>query len=196
MSTTARILRYAVLALLALAAVGAGLFGAGSAFTDLPPVTAALLTLAWVVPLVGLSVLAWHRPDEMVLWLALAVLLVLTFGRVEPFLDLVPESFGPVVAMATVAVLVPLGVLGVHRALPAGLLLATLGLVPVLGMVVGLARGGHAGELGHALPRWVGTPGGLLAVLALVAGAVLLLAAALVRERLVPHAGARTRPAA
>ena len=96
MGTTARILRYAVLALLALAAVGAGLFGAGSAFTDLPPVTAALLTLAWVVPLVGLSVLAWHRPDEMVLWLALAVLLVLTFGRVEPFLDLVTESFGPV----------------------------------------------------------------------------------------------------
>ena len=118
-----------------------GLFVAGETFADPGGWAAVGLVLAWVVPLALLSVLAWRRPA-----LAQPVLLALVVVVVAycAWSVLGPQAYrdfrnqrGPIDAIAVLVVSVALGVLGVRRARPAGLMLLATSLLPMALMALG-----------------------------------------------------------
>jgi hypothetical protein len=93
-------------------------------------------TAAWLVPMAGLSVLAWQQPAWGVRALtvvAVAVLAALGWAASDPSAwQAIEETRGPLGAVLTFLVIVPAAVLGWRRARPAGLILLAMSVLPVL----------------------------------------------------------------
>lgn len=160
----ARVLRVAAVGLGCALGALAGAFAAGEALDDPGGLAGVGLVALWLVPLAALVALAARRPAaaERVLvalvgaLLALAVLRTLAPGLVHD----VEDAHGPVRAIALLALVPALAVLGRTRPLHAGGLLLAAALVP-------LALGGGAALGAVALPAALV---GLLLVLAGLAG--------------------------
>jgi hypothetical protein len=184
MKLASRILGYLAFAVMTVYAVLAGGFILGETFIDTGALTGVGVSLLWAVPLVGLSVLAARRPDTAAEVLVVLTGLVAVFALANAVLGLVPGDVGPVAAIMVFTLGVALGFLGLHRALPAGLL-----------MLAAVAAQLAATVLAHAM-HGIGVgpgPGAMLTtssrsvVLPLVAvGLLYLLAAAVGREPLHP----------
>jgi len=120
----ARGLRVIAVTLVALFGVSAGLFIAGETFLAPGGGEAVLLTAAWAAPLVVLSVIALVRPglSSRLLPIVLAVAAASTI--VDSLAHVIDRDvWGPVGSIAMFAVIIPCGLLGVHRAAEAGWLL-------------------------------------------------------------------------
>jgi hypothetical protein len=122
-----------------------GAFIAGETVADPGGLAAVGLIGAWLVPLVGLGLLARLNPDLAVQVLRGCVGVVLA---VSLWYAAAPDAWrdfeddhGPVRAIATFALAAVLGLLGLWRTREAGLLLLVLGLGPVLLAEVGGGRG-------------------------------------------------------
>jgi hypothetical protein len=135
-----RFLRRAGLVLMAVFTAIGALWIAAEAFADPGGWQAAVMTAAWLVPMVGLSIVAWYR-DE----LAAVALEVLTTAAIAVNLwaTVDPDSWrsfedsrGPVRAIASFALAAPIAVLGRRRPLPAGVLLVALAVLPMAMSVV------------------------------------------------------------
>ena len=130
------VLRRAGFWLLALFSFFIGAFIIGEAFTDPGGWKAAGLVAAWAVPLAGLATLAWFRPG----W-AGYVLAILTAGviGVSVWFAVDSESVrslenhnGPVRVVLTFVLVAAVAVLGLKRTAVAGVLLLTVGVIPVV----------------------------------------------------------------
>jgi len=138
----ARFLQRSGLVLMAVFTTVGALWIAGEAFADPGGWQAVGLTAAWLVPLVGLSIVAWYRDA----WatVALSVLTTAAIG-LNIWVTADPElwrSFendhGPVRAITSFALAAPLAVLGRRRPWQSGVLLLALAVLP---MVMSATRG-------------------------------------------------------
>lgn len=174
MTGTSSLLRRIGLVLAALFSVGGILFGLGYAFADLPLATALLITAAIVVPLVGLTVLAWHRRELAPKVLTVAVGLFAAYATLAMFVDVVE---GPDVALIALVLALPVAVMGQRHALWSGALLLVLSAAPLLEVtarMVGEPTDGRPG-MGDLLGGSTGAvvvPTAVLGVIFLVAGAL------------------------
>lgn len=147
----------------------AGLIVAGETLTDPGGWTGIGLTVLWLVPTIGLAVLAFYRPDTAIPVLALATLLPVGYGA-WTLVDYEgargwEDQTGPVSLVFLLMIAVPLTVEGLSRPIPAGLLMVGVILVPpVLSMI------GAGSEWGLALSI------GVVTVPVLVGGVLYLLA--------------------
>jgi hypothetical protein len=159
----------------------AGLMVAGYTLSDPGGWTGVGLTALWVVPTLGLVVLAFYRPDTAIPVLALASLVPIAFG-VWTLLDYDgargwEDQNGPVGLVFVLAIGLPLAVEGLSRPTPAGLLMVGITVVPlVLSMI------GAGSAWGQALSI------GLLAAPVVISG-VLYLLAGRSRTRTDAHSG-------
>jgi hypothetical protein len=119
----------------------AGLFIAGETFGDPGGGEAALLVISWVIPLAGLSLLAWSRPRVAAPVLVAVVLVGLAFSAWDGlgnhdhhggFL-----SNGPIATIALFAAAVAVGVLGWHRPALAAALLLAIAVLPTVFLTIG-----------------------------------------------------------
>ena len=143
-STTARalVLRRAGVGLLVTVAGLSAVFGIGEVLADPGGWRAVALLAAWVVPLGACCAVAWWRPGQAV-WLLVALTgVVLTWDLwvvVDPAMwRRVEEGSGPVHGIATLALVVAVGVLGLQRSRAAGVLLVFLGVGSVISAVGGV----------------------------------------------------------
>ena len=171
-----RLLRRLALGLtLGYAALGA-VFVAGETFTDPGGWPAVGMVAAWAVPLAGLGVAAWYRPAASTKVLAaataLALLLSLWFAVAPQAWRSFEDHTGPVRALVTFVIAVPLGLLGRDRPVPAGVLLLVLGLGPAV--LAGIAGG---------VPLSASSSTGAASVPALVVGGLYLVSALVSRIR-------------
>lgn len=180
MKSTPRILRYAAFAVLALVGLIGGVFAAGYAFADLGTLLALGLTAAWVVPLVAMSVAALRWPEASAPWLTVLTLAMVLLVPLARRFHLVPESAGPVLTMAMLALAVPLAFLGLRMAATAGTLLLVLAATQLVGTMIGYLRS-PAGEvpLGHLFSG----SSGVIILPMLVAGLLFLAAGLAAHER-------------
>jgi hypothetical protein len=124
-----------------------GLFVVAESFADPGGWRAAGLTALWLLPMVSLSVLTWYRPD----W-ATVPLAILTAGTIalaiwfaadpdgwREFTD--QTGTGPVRALVTFAITLPIGLLGWRKPLTGGVMLLVLGLAPVTVSLIGSGFG-------------------------------------------------------
>lgn len=120
----ARVLRTIAVTLVALVGIVASLFIGGEAFTDPGGWKAVLLITAWALPLVVLSVMALLWPDLSSKVLPVVLAVVAGWVIVDSLARMIDrDTWGPVGTIAMFAVLIPCGLLGVHRAAEAGWLL-------------------------------------------------------------------------
>jgi hypothetical protein len=178
----ARVLRTLAVTLVALFGIVAGLFIAGETSIDPGGREAALLITAWAVPLVGLSVLAlgWPGLGAKVLALVLAVLAGwLVVDSLAHVID--RDAWGPVGSISMFAVLIPCGLLGVHRAATAGWLLLAGAAAQFVATVASMDRAG-----GQSVWSALGGSTGVLVLPFLVMAVLFLAAAAATRTRTFP----------
>jgi hypothetical protein len=147
----------------------AGLMVAGYTLTDPGGWTGLALTAAWLVPMLGLSVLAFYRPDAATPVLAAAALLPLGFG-VWTLVDYAgardwEDQSGPVSLVFILMVALPLAVEGLSRPTPAGWMLIGITVVPLVLAVIGAGS-----EWGRALSI------GLLSAPVLIGGVLYVIA--------------------
>jgi hypothetical protein len=142
------------------------------------------MVAAWAVPLAGLGAAAWYRPGAATTVLAaataLALLLSLWFAVAPQAWRSFEDHTGPVRALVTFVIAVPLGLLGRDRPVPAGVLLLVLGLGPAV--LAGTAGG---------VPPSASSSTGAASVPALAVGGLYLLSALVSRTR--PPAGPADR---
>lgn len=152
------------------------LFVAGEVLTDPGGWKGVALVASWGVPMVALVVLALLRPEiaSRVLPWALAVVGVLALVDAATG---VLEHGGPVSTIAMFAVVIPCGLLGLHKAGEAGLLTLGAAALQLLAVVVQHAR--RADDSGPSLAHALGGSSGVLVVPLLVCAALLLVTAAL-----------------
>jgi hypothetical protein len=145
-----KVLRGVVLGVGALVAVMGGAFLIAETVGD-PDRSAAIIVVAvWAVVTVAFSAWALRRPVPASPALSVVGALVAVFVVLDAALGVVPDTAGPVGAIAVFAVAVPLGCLAVHRPVQAGVLLVLVGAV----------------SLNAALWTRSGSPGGSLGVVA------------------------------
>lgn len=139
------ILRRIGLVLMLLWGTLASLFISGYAFEDLPLGRAIVQTAIWVGPMLALLVVGWRAPERIAVRLLAAAVAIVGVGWAANLVD--PEwwgalfdAYGPVLAVAGIAVTVPLAALGQRRPLLAGGLLLVAAALPVIG-VGGLVGG-------------------------------------------------------
>jgi hypothetical protein len=141
----ARFLQRSGLVLMAVFTIVGALWIAAEAFDDPGGWQAAGMTAAWLVPLIGLSLVAWYRDA----W-ATVVLTVLTTSAIGLNVWVIadPEwwrSFendhGPVRAITSFALAAPVAVHGRTRPLPSGVLLLALAVLPMVMSAVGGVAG-------------------------------------------------------
>ncbi len=131
----ARFLRRTGLTFISATTLFIGPFVAGETLADPGGWKAAGLVALWLVPLAGLSVLAWYRPGWATIPLAgltagtiaLAVWFAADPGGWRAFED----HTGPVRALVSFAITLPIGLLGWRKPVTGGVLLLVLGIVPV-----------------------------------------------------------------
>ena len=151
--TGSRLVRSLALGFACLVTVMGSAFIAGEAMDDPGGLEGVGLVLLWAVPLAGLALLAWRRPER-----AVIVLEVLTAAviAVAVAFAVAPSSWwsfenghGPVRAIGVFALMLPIAVLGWRRPRPAGWMLLTIGVVP---MVVSATPQGSGSMRAVALP--------------------------------------------
>ncbi len=183
MSRVGTVIKYVAFTVVALVGLFGGMFVAGNAFMDPGGWPAVAMTALWVLPMAGLIVLAFRRPitaSRILVWVTAAVVL---FSLVDAALGIVPrDDWGPVAAIAVFALLLPLGVLGLHQARRAGLLMVVAGLAQLVATMIATA----VHDDGGPTVRLSGSSGVVVLPL-LIVGALFLLAGALERES--PRAG-------
>jgi hypothetical protein len=194
MEATARMLRWVGCGLMVLFGLLVALLVGGEAFAENDGLAAVPLTLLGLAPTVAGCVLAVRSPGAAAPALGAATAVVV-LGWAVFAADPSPWHRGAVLPVATVAVAVSAGTLGLRRPLVAGCLLLVLGLLPHLALlraVRGLGDGnGHASVLAAS--------SGLGATPAVFAGLLLLAAAGLAALRRTPRAapaGSSARPPA
>lgn len=186
-SMFARVLRIVAVGLVALFGTVAGLFIAGETFADPGGWEAVVLTAAWAVPLIALSVLAlvWPGPSSRVL--PIVVALAAGWVVVDALAHVIDRDvWGPVGAVSMFAVLVPCGLLGVHRAAEAGWLLLAGAAAQFVATVASMDRAG-----GQSLWSAFGGSTGVTVLPFLALAAVFLAVAA--AERWTGHADGGTQ---
>lgn len=184
---SARVLRIVALTSVALFGVVAGLFVAGETFIDPGGWEAAVLTAAWALPSIALGIMALLRPGPSATILALLLALVAGWVVVDSLADLVDrDAWGPVGSISMLALLIPCGLLGAHRAAVAGRLLLAGAAAQFVATVVTMDRAG-----GQSLWSAFGGSTGVL-VLPFLVFSVLFLAVG-AAERRTGHAPGGTR---
>lgn len=140
----ARLLRRSGFALMALFTVFFGLFAIGETFSDPGGWKALGLVALWVVPLAVMLALVWYRPGWAT-WL-LGALIAVVIGlsvwyAINPHgWNAFEDRNGPIRTIVAFAVAVPLGLLGLKRAVVAGAMLLVLAIVPMAVVSLGHAR--------------------------------------------------------
>lgn len=186
----ARFLRRAGAIWMAVFTAFAALFIAGETFSDPGGWKAAGLVALWAIPLAALSAMAWWWPDgaaRVLAGLAAVAVAVSVWFAVNPDgWRAFEDHNGPVRAVGSFVLAAAMGVLGVKRTGPAGLLLIALGVVPVA-----VASLGGRGVVSLAV---VSTP-------AVIVGALYLASATMARRQLPadpawPAPGRRDQPRA
>jgi hypothetical protein len=168
-----RALKGAALLLAGMYAGFFGLFAIGETFTDPGGWVAVGATTAWLVPLVVLSVLAWHRPGwsaPVLAGLLFALVGVYVWSVVTPDVwSTFEDTTCPIRALIGLVLTVPTAVLGWRRPLVAGVMLIVLPALPTLLLLINAARG--LGEEGWPIAV-VTAPAGIIGVLHLTAGSL------------------------
>lgn len=177
MGTTSTVLRRIGLVLTALLSIGGILFGLGYAFADLPLVQALLITAAIVVPLVGLSLMAWRSPQLAPKVLTIGVGLFAVWAVIGIFVDIIN---GPDVSLIALVLALPVAVMGQRRATWSGVLLLALAVFPFLQVLVRALR--DTAEQGPPLGALLGGSTGIVVVPLAVLGLVFLLAGGIGHE--------------
>jgi len=139
-------------AVMAVFTVLAGVFIAGYALQDPGGNTGLLITAAWLLPMLILSVAAWFWPAPTA---PLLLALTASFIAACVWLAFDPAALrafisenGPIIAVSVVALSFPAAVLGLKRAALAGWMLVALGALPLLITVIG--RSGPVASLAAA----------------------------------------------
>lgn len=183
MEATARMLRWVGCGLMVLFGLLVAVLVGGEAVAETGGPSAVFLPLLWLAATVGGCVVAARSPVAAARALGAATAVVV-LGWAVFAADPSPWHRGPVLPVATVAVAVSAGALGLRRPLAAGCLLLVLGLLPHLALlraVRGLGDGnGHGSVLAAS--------SGLGATPAVFAGLLLLAAAGLTALRRTPRA--------
>lgn len=167
MSTLLRRGAFAVMMVFGVLALG---FILGTIAEDPGGWSAVMLSAVVLVPILSLSVVAVRTPELATRTLVVGVGLLAGYAVVEAFVPL--RMAGPVVAVGTVVLAVPMAVLGLRHAREAGVLLVLDGLVPVLGLALVALQ--HADEGSRGLH--LGGSSGAAGVPVLLVGALFLLA--------------------
>jgi hypothetical protein len=167
MSTLLRRGAFAVMMVFGVLALG---FVLGTIAEDPGGWAAVALSAVVLVPILSLSVVAVRTPELATRTLVVGVGLLAGYAVVEAFVPL--PIAGPVVAVGTVVLAVPMAVLGLRHAREAGMLLVLDGLVPVLGLALVALQ--HADEGSRGLH--LGGSSGAAGVPVLLVGALFLLA--------------------
>lgn len=122
-----------------------GLFVAGETLSEVGGWRAAGLIALWLVPLLVLSTAAWFRPQGSI---ALLAALVAVCGGLYLWSMLqnaawseFEDARGPIRTLVAMTLFAPIAVLGWKRSRPAGTMLLTLALIPVLTLLMSLAGG-------------------------------------------------------
>jgi hypothetical protein len=139
----ARAVRVVAVVLVAVWGVFGTLFVNGEVLSDPGGWKGVGVAALWDVPLLGLSWLALRRPVDAarVLPVVLAVVGALVLvDAIGEFVD--KDRWGPVDTLALFVVAVPCGLLGVHRAGRAGLLLLFTAATTLVSTVAGMDRSG------------------------------------------------------
>ncbi|HLY94001.1 MAG TPA: hypothetical protein VKP14_04055 [Gaiellaceae bacterium] len=120
-------------------------FVAGETLSDPGGWTGAGLVMLWTVPLAGLAALAWYRvPDGAIVLGALAgvVIAAALWFAADPHGWLsFEDAHGPVRAIGSFVLLLPLALLAWRRPLLGGSLLLAVGLVPIVAATWSGSRG-------------------------------------------------------
>jgi hypothetical protein len=178
----ARVLRSVAVGLVALFGIVAGLFIAGETFTDPGGWEAMVLTAAWAVPLIALSVMALMRPGLGSRMLPIVLAVVAGWVVVDSLAHVIDrDAWGPVGSISMFAVVVPCGLLGVHRAAEAGWLVLAGAAAELVATVASMDRAG-----GQSLWSAFGGSTGVMVLPFLVLGVLFLAVAA--AERWTGHA--------
>src|SRR5512139_349132 len=194
MTGFASVLRYVAFTFMALFGLLGGLFVAGYAFEDPGGWAAVGMTALWVVPVVGMSVLALLRPEAAAPVFVAATALVAVFTFADSAFGIIPrDDVGPVAAITVFALVVALAFLGLRRPGLAGLLMIVAALSQLVATVVGVAV--HDGGEGPGMGAMLGGSSGVVVLPALIVGALFLIAGTMTHESLRPGGTPRTRPA-
>ncbi|WP_156400025.1 hypothetical protein [Phycicoccus sp. Soil748] len=182
-----RVLRVVAVGLLTLFGTLAGLFIAGETFADPGGWEAVVLTAAWALPLIALSVLALVWPGRSSKVLPVVLALVAGWVIVDALAHVIDRDVrGPVGVVSMFAVLIPCGLLGVHRAAEAGWLLLAGAAAQFVATVASMDRAG-----GQSLWSAFGGSTGVMVLPFLVLAMVFLAVAA--AERWTDGAGGTQR---
>lgn len=148
------------------------LFAIGEEFATPGGWRALWLTAAWVLPTAVLAVVAWWLPRTSIAILGVLVLgaIAMAIGSTAATYEWLTfeDEWGPVRALAALALLLPLTVLGMREPLWAGLMLIGLWLVPQIFAVA---------TVGGAVDAVLATPLMILSTPGLYVGIMLLLVA-------------------
>jgi len=181
----ARVLRVIAVSLVALLGIVASLFIAGETLADPGGWEAVLLIAAWAVPMVALSVMALVRPELSSRVLPVVVAVVAGWVIVDSLAHIIDrDTWGPVGTISMVAVLIPCGLLGVHRASAAGWLLLLGTAAQFVATLAGMDRAG-----GQSLWSAFGGSTGVMVLPFLVLAALFLAVAAAEPRRGHAHGG-------
>lgn len=183
--TSAKVLRYGAFGFMALFGLFGTLFVAGYAFDDPGGTAAVVMTAAWVVPMVALSLYALLRPDSAAPVLTVVTALVLVSALADALLGIVPrDDWGPVGAITVFSLGVVLAFLGLHRASLAGLLMVAAALTQLVGTALGfMVRGGDDGP---GVGAMLGGSSGVVVLPLLLTGAAFWVAGHLADEPVGP----------
>lgn len=164
------ILRRVGLVLTSLLAVGGILFALGYAFDDPGGWAAVGLTVAVLVPLIALVLLAVYRPEVATTVLTWAVVLYAVWAAVTLIFDPVDAPTLPIIALVLVA---PIAVVGQRKPWLAGVLLLATAVIPLVVVLIEYFTESARDGLGSLFGTSTGVvvlPLVILGVLFLVAG--------------------------
>ena len=188
MRDVAKFIRRLALTVTALFAGFGILFASGYIFEDPGGWAAALIFAAMVVPLVGLTVAAVRKPEPTLQVVTAGVALVIVYGVIGLFVDLIE---GPDLPLVALVLSVPIAVIGQRQAKRAGELLLVLAAVPfALLLIQRVVR-----EDGAPLDAALGGSSGVIVIPLAVFGALFLLAWAIERSAPAPPATSHPRHA-
>jgi hypothetical protein len=168
-----RALKGAALVLASMYAAFSGLFAVGETFADPGGWVAVGATAAWLIPLVALSLMAWHRPRRAAT--ALGALL-LALGGLYLWSVVAPQAWttfedssGPIRALIAVTLALPMAALGWRQPRVAGVMLIALPALPTVMLLISVARGLGA----EGWPMVIVTaPAGIIGALYLMVGSL------------------------
>lgn len=173
MGTTAKALKYVAFGVLIVFAVLGGAFAAGYAFQDLPFRAAALGTVAAIAFVVTMSVLALRRTDVAVTAMLVITVVLSGLALADGRWDLFTRDVnGPVVPILLLITAAPLAVLGLRRAVEAGVMILILGIAQLVGAGIGDAVASGRFEWSMLLRG----SGGVVVLPLLIAGLLFILA--------------------